>query len=190
MTKFNGIIIATENNGTPAWTSPDGEKHIWNITVQNLDSNQVLQCKTWEQVLAVAGYRGEIETYDKVDKRGINETWASPPRPQRQGGYQGKSNYVPRDDAAIKAMWAIGQAVATYQPTVAANGPSGMHIADIELYAIDLFNMVDRVKTGKAADQVPPAVTSAFGQAAESLGGEGNGPWNNNQNPQNNNLPL
>lgn len=191
MPKFNGKIIAVENNGAPVWQSPDGQRKIFNITVES--NGRVLSCKTWDQPLAVVGFAGEIEAYDKQDNRGNNETWLALPKQQQQGGYQRnggqRSNYVPRDDAAIKAMWAIGQAVEWFGGAKEAV-PGTMDEA-IEGQAHMFFEMVDRIKTGAApGPQAPAAVTEAFG-ASEMLQEDGSAPWSNNQTqPQNNNLPL
>lgn len=60
----------------------------------------------------------------------------------------GGKNFQPKDEAAIKAMWSIGQAVAT-----GLKDPS-----DIEALANDLFAMVDRVKAqnpAKTAENAP-----------------------------------
>lgn len=57
-----------------------------------------------------------------------------------------------KDEAAIKAMWSIGQAVAFL-----GYHPEESTITDIEPLAKDLFAMVERVKTGEP---------SGFAQAA------------------------
>jgi hypothetical protein len=53
-------------------------------------------------------------------------------------------SFQPKDEAAIKAMWSIGQAV-----TFVGFHPDEAMITDIEPLARDLFAMVDRVKTGE-----------------------------------------
>lgn len=54
-----------------------------------------------------------------------------------------KKEYQPRDDCAIQAQWAIGQAVQVF-----VNGQ--IEHESIEAQAKDFFAMIDRVKIGKA----------------------------------------
>jgi len=62
--------------------------------------------------------------------------------PAFSGG--GKSNYVPRDDDAIRAQWAIGQAIQFHIHHPKEDGTMSLDI--IEPYAIELYAMVERVK--------------------------------------------
>lgn len=66
---------------------------------------------------------------------------------------------APKDEAAIKAMWAISQAVASLKLADA-----GLDPADVEEQAKAFFAMVDRVKTG-----VPQNVSDTFGDGSEAL---------------------
>lgn len=63
---------------------------------------------------------------------------------ERQPYTPSKGGYQPKDEAAIKAMWSISQAIAWL-----GEFESGSDVTDIEPVALDLFNMVDRVKTGQ-----------------------------------------
>jgi len=56
--------------------------------------------------------------------------------PQKQGGYKGQ----PRDDAAIKAQWAVGQSVQIGMTN------NSLTMPEIEARAIELFHMTERVK--------------------------------------------
>lgn len=173
MAKFNGRIVAVQNNGAPTWQSPDGQKKLWAVTVEV--NGRQLAAKTWDQALSVVGYSGEIEAYEKQDKRGNLETWVAPPRAQQSGGYQARSggDYKPKDETAIKAMWAIGQAVECI----------GSDLAQIETYAHELFAMVERIKAGKpvetptVAEPVTSELNSLFG-GAETVSDESS-PWPN-----------
>lgn len=65
------------------------------------------------------------------------------------GGSSGsKPGYTPKDEKAIQAMWAIGQAVAALGQKTEDQYPE-----HVEALAIKLFNMVDVVKTGVAATE-------------------------------------
>ncbi len=62
----------------------------------------------------------------------------------------GFTNFAPKDQAEIKAEWAIGQAVTLEK------GPDGKYtLKSIELTADALFAMVDRVKLSGAAPAKP-----------------------------------
>lgn len=64
------------------------------------------------------------------------------------GTGNGGKSYQPKDEAAIKAMWAIGQAVQLHA-AVTRNG--GEEAQGIEVTAKELFAMVERVKAGTSA---------------------------------------
>ena len=65
-----------------------------------------------------------------------------------------KSSYQPRDDEAIRAQWAIGQAVQLYS-FEAKEHELGPHMNLIEAKAKELFSMVDRVKGLKVEERLP-----------------------------------
>lgn len=74
------------------------------------------------------------------------------------GGGFGAGNRQPKDEAAIKAMWAIGQARSAFEP-IRKTDPDerGMYIVAIENLAKELFAMVDRVKGAK--EELPETMT-------------------------------
>lgn len=187
MPKFAARVVAVQNNGTPVWQSPDGQRKIWKVTVDV--NGKTAECSTYSQQLATVGFQGEIETYERTNNRGGSDTFIKqPPREDSQyntgapvgvAGVPARTGYTPKDETAIKAMWSIGQAVAFHV------NEGETVLAAIEKTAEELFAMVDRVKKGKLAD-VPPAVTDAFG-TGEMLGEDGSAPW---PTPAQNNLPL
>ena len=61
-------------------------------------------------------------------------------RPQ---GAQTEAKWQPRDNDAIRAQWAIGQAMTHFAPK------ENVKLNDVETLAKALFGMVDRVKTGE-----------------------------------------
>lgn len=63
-----------------------------------------------------------------------------------------KGNYQPKDEAGIKGMWAIGQAIALLGPK--------SDVSEVEPLATDLFNMVDRVKTGQLSGYAKASATA------------------------------
>lgn len=115
--------------------------------------------------LELQGYNGYVQLSQKADKAAPNpgevlngditrdsrgnpkfKKEYSPAGGSAQGSgrsYGERSAYQPKDEAAIKAMWAIGQAIALTNPHAKASDP----IARLESVAKELFDMVDRVKT-------------------------------------------
>lgn len=119
------------------WQSPDGQKTIWNVEIEADGATYPL--KTFSTRIAEVGYEGEVESY--VNQRGdrfVKQT----PSPQPAGG-AGSRGYAGRDDAAIKAQWAIGQAIAL---TSATMDKKAINLQIIEDYAKQLFATVSRVK--------------------------------------------
>jgi len=56
------------------WQSPDGEKTIWNVTLE-IDGEQ-RKLKTFSGKVATQGFEGKVETY--INKRGdqfIKQVW-------------------------------------------------------------------------------------------------------------------
>lgn len=73
------------------------------------------------------------------------------------GSSSSKPAYVPRDDLAIRAQWAIGQSMTAVYDSDAGN------TAMVELLAGELFAMVDRVKNPTLAQpQVDADVAAAI----------------------------
>lgn len=116
------------------WQSPDGQKTIWHVVVE-ADGKQY-PLKTFSSKIAVVGFEGDIESY--TNQRGDRFVKQVHKAPAAAGtGYQG------RDDAAIKAQWAIGQAIAL---TSATMDKKSINLKLIEDYAKQLFATVSRVK--------------------------------------------
>jgi hypothetical protein len=113
------------------WQSPDGEKTIWNVVLE-ADGKQY-PLKTFSSKIAEVGYEGEVESY--VNQRGDRFVKQAPKAPATTG--------YNRDDAAIKAQWAIGQAIAL---TSATMDKKSINMQIIEDYAKQLFATVSRVK--------------------------------------------
>lgn len=90
-------------------------------------------------------------------------------RPEDQAQPQGKSkrDWQPRDDAAIRAQWAIGQAMTFL---VAANDVNdGNPIEQAEILAKELYAMVDRVKDSNSPKAPEPAPKNSWEQARQKL---------------------
>ena len=115
------------------WQSPDGQKTIWNVILEAEGKEYPL--KTFSAKIAEAGFEGDVESY--VNQRGDRFVKQIPqPQTHKGGGYS-------RDDAAIRAQWAIGQAIAL---TSATMDKKAINMQIIEDYAKQLFATVSRVK--------------------------------------------
>lgn len=125
------------------WKSPDGTRKIYEL---HLDyDGKAVKAQTFSDKIATVGWEGEVETYERGNNTFVKQ-------PAREGGYSGgggasKSNYQPKDEAAIKAMWSIGQAV----QLVIATKPKDI-VGEVEAKAQELYLMVDRVKAVKEAE--------------------------------------
>jgi hypothetical protein len=119
---------------TQAWQSPDGQKTIWDVTLES-DGKQY-PLKTFSPKIAEVGFEGEVESYS--NQRGDRFV----KQPQKQGGYGGGQT---KDGAAIKAQFAIKAAIqyAGLQGSMPA-------MEDIEGYAGMFFGMIDRIKGGQS----------------------------------------
>jgi hypothetical protein len=121
-------------NSEQVWRSPDGQKTIWNVVLEAEGKQYPL--KTFSQKIAEPGFEGEVESY--ANQRGDRFVKQTPkaPVPGQAGGYS-------RDDAAIKAQWAIGQAIALASATM---DREAITMPIIEQYAKQLYATVSIVK--------------------------------------------
>ena len=125
----------TTINSSEVWQSPDGQKTIWEVTLE-ADGKQY-PLKTFSSKIAEVGFQGEVESY--TNQRG-DRFVKQVPKPAAEANSRGGFT---RDDAAIKAQWAIGQAIAL---TSATMDKSSINMQIIEDYAKQLFATVSRVK--------------------------------------------
>ena len=128
------------------WQSPDGQKTIWEVVLE-ADGKQY-PLKTFSAKVAEVGFEGDVESY--LNQRG-DRFVKQVPTAKPGGGYS-------RDDAAIRAQWAIGQAIAL---TSATMDKKAINLQIIEDYAKQLFATVSRVK----GEQFTPEM----GQEADRL---------------------
>ena len=114
---------------------------------------------TWSPTIANVGFEGEVEKYrdkggDDCVRLPKKEEWKT------GGSNSGPKTSYSRDDEAIKAQWAIGQAVAWCSA-------HDLESAAIEPQAKEFFKMIDRVKGGEPAPETKPSVDTA-----REVGGE------------------
>lgn len=76
----NATVQSTEN----IWNSPDGQRKMFKVRIQ-LETGQVAEAKSWSERL-VPGFKGDLETYEKEGKMGM-ETFVK--QAPKEGGYSG-----------------------------------------------------------------------------------------------------
>jgi hypothetical protein len=140
------------------WQSPDGQKTIWNVVLE-ADGKQY-PLKTFSTKIAEVGFDGDVESY--TNQRG-DRFVKQVPKPVTAGptGYQG------RDDSAIKAQWAIGQAIAL---TSATMDKKAINMQLIEDYAKQLFATVSRVKGEPFTPQMGREAESQIQRMTQPMG--------------------
>jgi hypothetical protein len=159
MPQFKNVEVASSEQ---VWSSPDGQRKIFKVTLK-LDTGQTIAAKSYSDRLT-PGWKGDIETYEKEGRNGPETFVKQAPKedgPRNYGGSGSRSssgNYQPKDEAAIKAMWAIGQAVSALKVPDAALDPQ-----DVQAYATTLFAMVDKVKASGNADTNTDTVAAVDG---------------------------
>ena len=113
------------------WTSGDGKRTIWEVTLK-ADDGREYRLKTYSARVAQMGHEGEVRSY--VNPRGE--------RFVRQVPIAAKPSFR-RDDDAIRAQWAIGQAINLASVKMEKEA---ITLPVIEKYAKELFATVSRVK--------------------------------------------
>lgn len=144
------------------WQSPDGEKTIWNVTLEDEQGKQWL-LKTFSSRVAEVGFEGEVESY--LNKRG--ERFVRQQPKQGAGHNNGHGNGYTRDDAAIKAQWAIGQAINLASVTMEKQS---ITMPVIERYAKELFATVSRVKGEPFTPQMGRQADEYIGRMVQPAG--------------------
>lgn len=95
---------------------------------------------------------------------------------QKPFGGGGGKTYQPRDDNAIRAQWAIGQAVSHYNSIAVAAVKGGADakafLDGIEETAKELYQMVDRVKASEPEKPEGKRDWSSLGQKKDEPNGE------------------
>lgn len=143
MSKFH----ATTKKAQEVWRSPDGDRIIWSVTMEIQGENRPVIAKTYSKAIAAEGWSGEVESYQKQGRDGMESFVKQPPK---EGGFGGARQ--PRDDASIKAQFAIKAAIAW------VSSREGSGFDDIEGCAVEFYKMIERVKSGQttAPDKVYP----------------------------------
>lgn len=135
------------------WQSPDGIKKIWEVTLKS-PQGSTYRLKTYSPQIAQPNFAGEVYSY--LNKR--NERFV---RQQAKPATTAKSSFQ-RDDNAIRAQWAIGQAINLASVKM---DKEAITLPVIETYAKELFATVSRVK----GEPVTPELEAAAEQNIRSF---------------------
>jgi hypothetical protein len=116
------------------WQSPDGKRKIWEVTLSDADGGNY-RLKTYSPKIGHMGFEGEVKSYlNRFGERFVRQV--IPTKAAANTGYQ-------RDDNAIRAQWAIGQAI---NLAAVKMDKDAITLPVIEKYAKELFATVSRVK--------------------------------------------
>jgi hypothetical protein len=128
----------TTKESEQIWQSPDGQKRIWSVVLETPEGNDY-KLKTYSGQVAQPNFKGDVYTY--LNPRGERFVRQEKKQPATAGS-PGKSGFS-RDDEAIKAQWAIGQAINLASVKM---DKEAITLPVIERYAKELFKTVSRVK--------------------------------------------
>lgn len=120
------------------WQSPDGQRKIWSVVLSTPEGNEY-RLKTYSPQVAKPNFKGDVYTY--VNRRG--ERFVRQETKQATEQSAAKSPAYSRDDSAIRAQWAIGQAINLASVKM---DKDAITLPVIERYAKELFATVSRVK--------------------------------------------
>jgi hypothetical protein len=116
------------------WQSPDGKRKIWQVTLNDPKGSNY-QLKTYSPEIGQMGFSGEVKSYvNRFGERFVRQV--IPAKAKATNPYQ-------RDDNAIRAQWAIGQAI---NLAAVKMDKDAITLPVIESYAKELFATVSRVK--------------------------------------------
>lgn len=121
-------------NTEQIWQAPDGTRKIWEVTLKTEQGEHRL--KTYSPKIGQLGFEGNVQSYR--NPRGDRFVKQLLPAKAEKAG----TSYA-RDDNAIKAQWAIGQAINLASVKM---DKEAITLPVIEKYAKELFATVSRVK--------------------------------------------
>jgi hypothetical protein len=140
-------MIGKTINSQQVWQSPDASKKIWEVTLR-AENGENYKLKTYSRKISELGFTGELQSYtNRLGDRFV--------RQKKQP--QATRTFNQRDDNAIRAQWAIGQAIALASVTM---DKQAITMPLIERYAKQLFATVTRVKGDKLTPEMEAQAAS------------------------------
>jgi hypothetical protein len=133
-------MTAKTINSQQVWQSPDASKRIWEVTLL-AENGETYKLKTYSNKISDLGFTGELQSYTNR----LGDLFV------RQKKQPQTANTNRRDDNAIRAQWAIGQAIALASATM---DKQKITMPVIERYAKQLFATVTRVKGQKLTSEM------------------------------------
>lgn len=140
-------MTVTTKASREVWKSPDGQRTISEVI---LDYNGTeFKGKTYSNAIAVEGFSGEVETYEKQGKQGV-ETFVK--QKAKEGGYSGggKSFSKDKDPFAMYLSYAKDIAIACVVNGAFANAMYAEMLEAVSAGGEQLFNN----KPGATSDPV------------------------------------
>lgn len=136
--------IHTVQENPREWNGPNGTVYYISVGVEGHDKLISVGKKSPDALKVGDTITGTIEpTEYPTDKFKEERSF-----PQKYDGP--KKGYTQRDDNAIRAQWAIGQAVQLHIAVTAKGGEEAQSIYDT---AVELYAMVDRVKDSNTEEK-------------------------------------
>lgn len=136
-------MYAKTINSEQVWQSADGQRTIWEVTLKPTDEKEQgkeYTVKTYSSQISRIGHEGEVRSY--VNPRGerfVRQVPTIEKRPRSQP-----------DQLAIRAQWAIGQAINLASVKM---DKDAITLPVIEKYAKELFATVSRVRGEDLSDE-------------------------------------
>ncbi|HEX7368272.1 MAG TPA: hypothetical protein VF261_01285 [Candidatus Saccharimonadales bacterium] len=143
------------------WQSPDGKRTIWEVQLRAEDSSDY-RLKTYSPAVAQLGFRGQVKSYlNRFGERFVRQDAEANRAAKASSGYS-------RDDNAIKAQWAIGQAINLASVKM---DKEAITLPIIEEYAKQLYATVTRVKGEEPSAAETAAVEGQIRQFTQAPAG-------------------
>lgn len=82
----------TTKASNQVWASPDGQRKIYELTMDY--NGQPVKAKTYSDAIATVGWSGEVESYEKAGRNGMETFVKQPPKEggSNYGGSTGRSS--------------------------------------------------------------------------------------------------
>ncbi len=133
------------------WKAPDGQRTLYTITVDTEHGEVAL--KTWSNQISKVGWTGDLETYEKEGKNGL-ETFAK--QPLKEGGFGGGAKgKTPIDTRTMYISYAKDVAVALIKTTILPHEMDGQFNAEFNAAMAYIIKGGDMLQNGEVVEIAP-----------------------------------